>query len=118
MLDAQAIGNALYGLQGMSSEAKEVRDMLVVLTEKVKLSKELLDAQQIGNAILGLRLHTLGVDLLPYLSQWIDIISTSKMSFKELCCVLQSVELVSFKSTPLLESLTEIGLLEIGRAHV
>ena len=55
LLDAQAIGNALYGLQGMSSDSKEVRGMLVVLTEKMKLSKELLNAQEIGNALYGLQ---------------------------------------------------------------
>ena len=35
LLSAQAVGNALYGLQNMSSESKEVRDLLVVLRDQV-----------------------------------------------------------------------------------
>ena len=35
-VDGQGIGNALYGLQGMSSEVLEVRELLEVLAERVK----------------------------------------------------------------------------------
>jgi hypothetical protein len=34
-LSAQAVGNALYGLQGMSSDCKEVRELLHVLAGQV-----------------------------------------------------------------------------------
>jgi hypothetical protein len=35
-LTAQAVGNALYGLQGMNSEVEEVRAVLKALTNKIK----------------------------------------------------------------------------------
>jgi hypothetical protein len=35
-LSAQAVGNALYDLQSMSSDAQEVQDVLVVLTSKIE----------------------------------------------------------------------------------
>jgi len=54
-LNAQAIGNTLYGLQGMSSDAKEVLSLISVLSVKISQSKELLSAQQIGNALYGLQ---------------------------------------------------------------
>ena len=34
-LNDQAVGNALYGLQGMSSDHKEVLNLLEVLTDQV-----------------------------------------------------------------------------------
>jgi hypothetical protein len=36
VLSAQAVGNSLYGMQSMSTEAAEVRALLSVLTEKIK----------------------------------------------------------------------------------
>ena len=42
--DAQAVGNALYGLQSMSSEAREVRGLLDVLRDKVAGCREELGA--------------------------------------------------------------------------
>ena len=44
------MGNALYGLQSMSSEAREVRGLLDVLRDKVAGCEEELDAQEVGNA--------------------------------------------------------------------
>lgn len=52
--DEQYIGNALYGLQGMRSEAKEVGEMLVVLADKIRSSKSARIAQAIGNALYEL----------------------------------------------------------------
>ncbi len=54
-LDAQAIGNALYGLKGMSSECGEVRTLLSVLATKISASKNLLSGQEVGIALYGLR---------------------------------------------------------------
>ena len=54
-LNAQAVGNALYGLQGMSSDHEEVRSLVVVLTDKVKDSDENFKAQNVGNALYGLQ---------------------------------------------------------------
>ena len=53
-LKAQAVGNALYGLQCMSSKHDEVRKLLVVLTGKAQ-DCEKLDAQAVGNALYGLQ---------------------------------------------------------------
>mmetsp|Transcript_8709 Transcript_8709/g.8639 ORF Transcript_8709/g.8639 Transcript_8709/m.8639 type:complete len:545 (+) Transcript_8709:268-1902(+) len=52
---AQEVGNALYGLKGMSSDCGEVRDLLSALTIKVSSCKEDLDAQAVGNALYGLQ---------------------------------------------------------------
>ena len=43
------IGNALYGLQGMSSDSAEVRDMISVLAAKVKGFILLYSAQATDN---------------------------------------------------------------------
>jgi hypothetical protein len=54
-LSAQAVGNALYGLQGMNSEYSEVLDILSALIPKVKSCSEALTAQAVGNALYGLQ---------------------------------------------------------------
>jgi hypothetical protein len=54
-LDAQAIGNALYGLQCMDATTPEVRELLHELTLKIQASTASLDAQAIGNALYGLQ---------------------------------------------------------------
>jgi len=54
-LRAQEVSNALYGLQGMSSDRQEVLDLVRVLTGKVESCRESLDAQHIGNAMYGLQ---------------------------------------------------------------
>jgi hypothetical protein len=54
-LDSQAVGNALYGLQGMSSDSGEVRALLSALLPKVQSCKESLNAQAVGNALYGLQ---------------------------------------------------------------
>jgi hypothetical protein len=54
-LKAQAVGNALYGLQGMSSECAEVRDVMSALAIKIRSCKEDLDAQHVGNGLYGLQ---------------------------------------------------------------
>ena len=54
-LVAQAVGNALYGCQMMTSDHEEVRYLLQVLSVKVTQCTELLEAQNVGNALYGLR---------------------------------------------------------------
>ena len=54
-LSAQTVGNALYGLQSMSSDHEEVRDLLQVLSTKVQESTACLSAQNVGNALYGLQ---------------------------------------------------------------
>ena len=54
-LDAQNVGNALYGLQNKSSEHIEVRTLLGVLAGKVADCRERLKAQEVGNALYGLQ---------------------------------------------------------------
>ena len=54
-LSAQALGNALYGMQSMSSDYAEVRSMLSALSGKVHSCKESLDAQAVGNALYGMQ---------------------------------------------------------------
>jgi very-short-patch-repair endonuclease len=54
-LSAQAVGNALYGLQSMSSDVQEVRDVLAVLVPKIEGCREELSAQAVGNALYGLQ---------------------------------------------------------------
>ena len=49
--DAQAVGNALYGLKKMRSEYAEVRMLLGALAIKVEDCNEVLDAQAVGNAL-------------------------------------------------------------------
>ena len=49
MLNAQAVGNALYGLQNLG-DSKEVRGLLAALTPKVQQCSEL-NAQAVGNAL-------------------------------------------------------------------
>ena len=76
--DAQAVGNALYGLQSMSNEHAEVRSMLSVLEEKVRSCREPLDAQAVGNALYGLqnvRCNEAGLPLISFLVEKIHIFS-------------------------------------------
>jgi hypothetical protein len=50
-LNAQAVGNALYGLQKLSSDHAEVRDVFSALAMKMRSYKEDLTAQEVGNAL-------------------------------------------------------------------
>ena len=54
-LDAQAVGNALYGLQGMSSDDADVRSLVRVFAGHVERCREPLDVQAVGNALYGLQ---------------------------------------------------------------
>jgi hypothetical protein len=54
-LDAQAVGNALFGLKGMSSDRAEVLRVLSALAIKIEGCKESLSAQAVGNALFGLQ---------------------------------------------------------------
>ena len=54
-LNAEQIGYGLYGLQNMSSDSVEVRELLVVLTDKIRKSEAELNAEQIGYGLYGLQ---------------------------------------------------------------
>ena len=54
-LTEQAVGNALYGLQGMSGDHAEVRSMLRALSPHIERYKDPLNAQTVGNALYGLQ---------------------------------------------------------------
>ena len=53
-LNSQEVGNALYGLQGLS-DTKEARDFVAALTPKGLECHEDRDGQAVGNALYGLR---------------------------------------------------------------
>ena len=53
--NAQNVGNALYGMQSMSSDHAEVRSMVSALLGKVHSCKESLNAQNVGNALYGMQ---------------------------------------------------------------
>jgi len=54
-LKPQHVGNALYGLQSMSSEWKEVRGMLPLVGKQISTCQENLKPQHVGNALYGLQ---------------------------------------------------------------
>ena len=54
VLEAQHIGNALYGLHNMDASSDAMQDLLKALTLKINQSKAVLEAQHIGNALYGL----------------------------------------------------------------
>jgi len=54
-LNAQAVANALYGLQGMSSDHAQVLNLVEALADKVRKCDERLSAQEVGNALYGLQ---------------------------------------------------------------
>ena len=53
-LQAQNVGQALYGLQRLG-DSKEVRGLVAALTPKVQQCSEELSAQEVGNALYGLQ---------------------------------------------------------------
>ena len=55
MLSSQHIGNALYGLRGMSSDVQVVKEVLKALARKIAASDTVLNAQGIGNSLYGLQ---------------------------------------------------------------
>ena len=92
-LSAQAVGNALYGMQSMSSDHAEVRSMISALSGKVHSCKESLDAQAVGNALYGMQ--SMSSD---HCKEVLDLLTR---------CVLQS---------PTLTSISRTGLLSVGQA--
>ena len=52
---AQAVGNALYGMQGMSTERTNVRQLLSSLISCISLYEDTLKPQHIGNALYGMQ---------------------------------------------------------------
>jgi len=111
-LDAQSIGNGLYGLQGMSSDVREVREVLAQMVAKFAQSTEPLDAQAIGNGLYGLRGHSLSSEWAPLLSEMLSLrFLTDRPALRDVRCVLQSCVLVSFdRQTPLYTSLGRLQL--------
>jgi hypothetical protein len=75
-LNAQAVGNALYGLQGMSSDCPEVRELLVHLLPKIVACTGRLSGQEVGMAIYGLRAIELGADWSGVFRMWIQDLRT------------------------------------------
>jgi len=55
LLEAQNVGNALYGLRGMNSDYKEVRSIIIALTPKIATAREDLNGQALGNSLYGLQ---------------------------------------------------------------
>ena len=53
-LTGQNIGNALWGMRGMSPKNSDVRAMLKILALKIGQSTKMLNGQNIGNALYGL----------------------------------------------------------------
>ena len=67
-LNAQAVGNALWGLQGMGSGLAEVRHVVQVLVRHVRAADPL-DAQAVSNALFGLqRMSTASAEVCQLLS--------------------------------------------------
>jgi hypothetical protein len=54
-LDAQAIGNAVYGLQKLDGSDRSTQALVAALAAKVAASSAMLSAQHIGNAVYGLQ---------------------------------------------------------------
>jgi hypothetical protein len=54
-LAGQAIGNALYGLQSMSSDKGEVREIILALILKIVRCNQELTGQNVGNMLYGLQ---------------------------------------------------------------
>lgn len=57
-MTAQGIGDALYGLQSMDADSIEVRELLLLLVNKIELSSRAminLNPQQAGTAVYGLQ---------------------------------------------------------------
>lgn len=56
-MKAQEMANALYGLQGMSSDHIEVKELLIAIEKKIisSRSSQIFNSQEIGNALYGLQ---------------------------------------------------------------
>ena len=111
-LNAQNIGNGLYGLQRMSSDVREVREVLAQMRKKMAQSTDPLNAQAIGNSLYGLRGHKLCSEWAPLLSRMLSMqFLSDRPAFEDVLCALQSCELVSFdRQTPLYTSLAQLQL--------
>jgi hypothetical protein len=113
-LKAQNVGNALYGLQGMSSEVPEVRALLAELSPKVKTCREELDAQAVGNAFFGLREVELGSKWQDTVAKWLarlhSVATDESIGFDDIRIGFQSLALVSFSSCRLKSALQSLGL--------
>merc|ERR1711968_184798 len=61
-LNGQGIADAMYGLQGMTSDCPELRRLLRSLADKIEGDKGKLESQEIGNALFGLQSMTSEMD--------------------------------------------------------
>jgi very-short-patch-repair endonuclease len=81
VLNAQNVGNALYGLQSMRSDNQEVRDLIKALTPKFIKCNEELNPQNVGMALYGF-------------SDLVEIISADLVLFFDNC--LSKVDFINF----------------------
>ena len=77
-LNAQAVGNALYGLQSLG-DSKEVRGLLAALTPKVQQCSEVLTPAALAMALCGLGQHFFGHELYKYLQACVGELSGLKV---------------------------------------
>ena len=90
-LDAQAVSNALYGMQGMNSDNVEVCALISALVPHMRSCRESLSAQNVSNALYGIRGHISNI----VLCSFIDMLYSSilKLSVDMKSC--SDVELIS-----------------------
>ena len=72
----------------MSSEVREVREVLAQMARKMAHSTEPLDAQAIGNGLYGLRGHSLSSQWAPLLSEMLSLrFLTDRPALRDVRCV-------------------------------
>jgi hypothetical protein len=99
----------------MSSESREVRDLLVVLRDQVGKCREPLDAQAVGNALYGLLHCDLDASWDAFVKKVLYSLSqySGSDSLVDVRTVLQSLCLVTCaKPYPLSESIKDMGMLD------
>ena len=77
-LQAQNVGNALYGLQSLG-DSKEVRGLLAALTPKVQQCSEVLTPAALAMALCGLGQHFFGHELYKYFQACVGELSGLKV---------------------------------------
>ena len=109
---SQAVGNALYGLQGMSSEYAEVRGVLLALTEKVSGCKDALSPIHIAQVLLGPVNCEFEIAWDPFFSKLLLSVACEldKHGLHDNLVISQSFELIDRKDSSLVKSLADMGL--------
>jgi hypothetical protein len=114
LLNAQAVGNALYGLQGMSSEHQEVRDTLDEVLSKFPYCIDAFAAQNISQGLFGLLNKTLLKSHVGFIQTWflrIDELSSSyDITPDDTLMLYQSLALMDNADMPLTKSLVAASL--------